>query len=79
MCDQSGYHQDHGSPALGPSCPTEKCPPHEDSHSPDDSAKHCVHKSFGHDYRDTKPDQPLQHHDNHAWQQPQRLPKFGTV
>jgi hypothetical protein len=56
--DHGGYHQDDGTPALGPRRPAEERPPHDDSQPAEEPAQHPVHRGFGHDGGYDKPTQP---------------------
>jgi hypothetical protein len=70
--DYRNYHQDRGAQTFGPRSSAEERPPHEDSHTPYKAAKHSEYKSPGQNYREHKPDQPLQRNDYDAGPQPQR-------
>jgi hypothetical protein len=51
----------------------EENPPRNDSHSAEETAYHPEEHGIGRGDRHAKPNDQLQHNDDHAWPQPKRL------
>ena len=77
--EQRDDHQDDGAQALGPGCPAEEHPPHDDSQRATESANHPDDQRVGNDDGDDKPEQPQQHSGDDAGPQPERFPRSRFV
>ena len=63
-------HQDDGAQALGPGCPAEEQPPHDDGKSTGDSTEDAEAGGARRDQGQEEHDQPSQHHGDHAGPEP---------